>query len=521
MSKKVKTIDGFSRPAKGQKRTVGVPAKGKNAKKITVTAAKKAKRAANEDFLAPVGTLDLTSEQIDRDIQKKKGKKVSKKAKKNKKPRKKWSKKRKIITGIIIFLILALIGAGIFAHWYLNRVSGGQIGLFDVFTAKDVELKKDANGRTNVLVLGTSGYDMGGSEHDGAQLTDSMMIISLDQEKKDVAMFSLPRDLLVGNTCTETGKVNEIYWCNNQDGTDEEAGATAAMEEVGAILGIDFQYYAHMNWGALVQVVDALGGVTVTLDEDIFDEWTNVYIDAGVPTELDGETALGLARARHGTYQGDFSRGASQQKILVAIEEKVMQEGLSLGQMMDLMGTLGDNVRMNFNADELKTIYNIVTSEEFSLENNVRQIALTDLEGELNLFMTDNIGGISYVVPVAGTYDYREIQKYLKQQLSSDAVTREGAEILVLNGTSELGAASAEEEALEEKGFFVADIDDAPEGACVAEYCVYDLTDGEKPATIKKLLKRYKLEEAYGEEDLPVQIYPGLYDIVVIIGESE
>ena len=511
MVKKVKYVDGFVPRSNSDNRTVGASAKVKNTKN--------SRRIAIDDFTKPVGALNLTSDQIDKDIKKQTKKK--KKAKKNKQ-KKKWSKKRKVITGIVIFLVLLLAGVGALLIWgqgLLNKLSNGNIGLWDVITAKDVPLKTDANGRSNVLVLGTSGYDMSGSDHDGAQLTDSIMIISLDQETKDVAILSLPRDLLVGNTCTETGKVNEIYWCNNQMEDDEEGGATAAMEQIGEILGIEFQYFAHMNWGALVQVVDSLGGVTVTLDEDIADDWTETFIDAGVPTTLNGEEALGLARARHGTASGDFSRGNSQQKILLAIRDKMTENGLSLLQVMDIMGAVGDNVRTDFNADEIKTLYNL--AKDFPAEN-IRQISLYDAEGENNYVTTTTLAnGISYVVPAAGTYDYSEIQSYIKRSLSSDELAREGADLLVLNSTGELGRASLEEDKLEEKGFNVAYIDDAPEGVCLKAACVYVLNE-DMPKTAEKLKEFYGLEELEDYESIPIDYYvKPAYDFIIIVGNKQ
>lgn len=532
MVKKVKYVDGFA-PKKAvgrQSRTAGFGDKPKKASKngsraaktTQTTARSRVRRIAIDDFSAPVNTLNLDSEQIDRDVQREAlRKKGGKKRKNKKKEKKKWSKKRKVLTVLAVLLVLIIAGAGAMLIWgqgLLNKLSNGKIGLWDIITAKDVELKKDSNGRTNLLVLGTSGYDMGGSEHDGAQLTDSIMILSIDQATKDVAMLSLPRDLYVGDTCTDTGKINEIYWCNNQDGTNEEKGARAAMEEIGEVLGMDFQYYAHINWGALVQVVNALGGVTVTLDEDIADDWTETYIKAGVPTTLDGERALGLARARHGTAAGDFTRGNSQQKILLAIKDKMAENGLSLIQVMDLMGAVGDNVRTDFNADEVKTLYNL--ARDFSMEN-LRQITLLDADKNINYVTTGSLGnGISYVLPTAGATNYTEIQKYLKRALSSDGLQREGAEILVLNGTASAGVASAEEQRLEQKGFYVGDIDDAVAGICDAKYCVYDLSEGKMPISLEALKSFYGVTELLDGKTLLKYYYNLPYDFVVIVGEK-
>lgn len=529
MVKKVKYVDGFApRTRRGSRRslntshTVNRPRRGgSKAAKTTRGNNVAGRKIAIDDFTEPVGTLNLNSEQIEKDLARVERK--NRKTKKGKKSKKKWSKKRKIITVLIVLFVL-IVGVGaafyIWGQGLLNKISNGNIGIWDILTAKDVELKKGANGRTNVLVLGTSGYDMGGSEHDGAQLTDSIMILSLDQASKDVAMLSLPRDLYVGNTCTDTGKVNEIYWCNNQDEDNELGGVRAAQEEIGEILGLDFQYYVHMNWGALVQLVEALGGVTVTLDEDIADDWTNTYVKAGVPTTLNGEDALGLARARHGTASGDFSRGNSQQKILIAIKEKALENGVSLGQAMEILGVLGDNVRMDFNADEMKTIFNML--QDFPMEN-LRHVTLLDPENNINLVTTGTLNnGISYVLPAAGNYNYSEIQKYLKQMFSTDGVGREGAKILVLNGTETMGVASAEERRLEEKGFIVADIADAPAGVCETSYCVYDFSDGKKPVTLEKLKEFYSVGELLAKGTYPIEYYvEPPYDFIVIVGKND
>lgn len=531
-----KSIDGFSGgPRRGQvmtrKQAEKLARAGKGLrpsapkKAVSIKVSEKKREKAKEDFLKPVGTFnnfEFDEKDLEKDL--KKEKKLSKKSRKSKdvKGGKKKHKKAKIIISIILLLIL---GAGIFAYLWINgiisKVTDGNAGLFDFIVAKDVELKKGANGRTNILAFGTSGYNMEGDEgdgtHDGAQLTDSIMIISLDQETKDIAMLSLPRDLYVKKTCTATAKVNEIYWCANIKGNDEAAGAKALEDKVGEILGIDFQYYAHLDWGALVGVVDALGGITVKLDETIKDTWTNTFIKAGEPVTLGGEEALGLARARHGTTGGDFTRGASQQKILMALKDKFNEKGLGVTDAIGLLDTLGDNVRTDFNAGEIKTLAKMVGDFK---EDSIRQVPLTDVgEKHINYVTTSSIGGISYVVPSAGIGNYAEIQKYVAKAFSSDPAVREEAKTLVLNGSGVSGAAATEKSELEKAGFNVAQIGDAPEGKYKEAYYIYNITDT-MPGTIKSLEKRYDTT-AKPADELPAGIQPKGYDIIIIIGKKD
>lgn len=491
--------------------------------------------AAVEDFLKPVqafnfdsesGKLEATTNQNQPSTdQSNPNQNADQLTKKNKahKVKKPMSKKRKITLSIILLILLLILGAGIaFVIWgndIIAKITGGQGNILDlVFQEEKYEpLKTDENGRTNILAFGTSGYNMDGEEgngtHDGAQLTDSIMVISLNQETGDFAMLSLPRDLKASPTCTATGKINEVYWCNNMDNNNEQAGAEALMEEVGSILGIDFQYYAHLNWGSLVQIVNTLGGINVTLDEDIADYgWTNAIFEAGKEYTIDGEQALGLARARHGTASGDFTRGASQQKILIGIKDKIFEQGLAITDIINLASTLGDNLRTNFSLDEMRTIAHLTSEFDF---NSSRQVSL--IEPEM-LVTTGSINGISYVLPVGGANYYTKIQNYVAKMFSNDPRDYEDYSILVLNATETPGLATSEKNTLEEDEYQNIYIDDAPEGEYEGDYILYTVKD--TAPGVKKLLEQKYNTTTKSLEDLPTNISQD-YNFVIIINKTE
>lgn len=471
--------------------------------------------SAEDEFLSPVESFDLniSSDEID----KKPEKKISKPKKKKK------HVFRRILIVLFILLASILVIAMIWGNEIISKITGGQSNILDAFTfitETYMELKVDENGRTNVLIFGTSGYDMEGTEgdyaHDGAQLTDTIMIVSLDQKTGDAAMINLPRDLKAGRTCTATGKINEVYWCNNMNGDDEASGVMALEEKISEILGIDIQYYAHVNWETLISVVDAVGGITVTLDEDINDAWyTGTVISAGVPTTLTGEQALGLARARHGTELGDFSRGNSQQKILIALKEKVLEEGLGLTEAINILNSLGDNVRTDVSMDEIKTGIHLL--KDFDLAA-MRQIPLLDWDNNITYFTTATINDISYVIPSAGDNSYFAIQKYISQKLDSNPVVREGSTIEILNGSNISGAAAAEQEKLEDEDFIVSFIDDAPEGE-YDELEIYILNE-DMVETKNKLSEFYNNTAIRLAEDLPDNIVSNA-DFVIILGSTD
>ena len=410
-----------------------------------------------EDFLKPVQAFDIDSESgelkesedvtiPDKKAEKKANKQAKKEAKKQKKAEKKANRKHpKLIKGIkitLLIIVLALCGLIIWGVYWGNdiiaKITGGQGNILDLIRYVEptyVDLKTDANGRTNILAIGTSGYNMDGDEgrghHAGSQLTDSIMMISLNQKTGDIAMLSLPRDLK-SHTCTRTSKINEVYWCNGGSGQasieQEKAANQAVMAEVGRILGVDFQYFVHVNWASLIDIVEILGGITVTLDEDINDRyWTGAMYQAGVPYTLNGEQALGLARARHGTAGGDFSRGASQQKILIAIKNKVFEKDLSITDFLSLAGTLGDNLRSNFSLDEIKSLGHLTFDFNF---DSMRQLNLWP-----DYMTTGSIDGISYVLPRGGAEYYTAIQEFVAKNLSNDPRTYENYTIGIYNAT--------------------------------------------------------------------------------------
>ncbi len=485
---------------------------------------KAAKKSDEDDFFNAENAHDDSDSLLDESEELENAKKQAKKDKKDKKRKKKKHRVRNAILIVLGLLIIAGVVLVIWGNDILLKLTGGRSGLWDtVWSMVDEggELAMDEHGRTNILVFGTEGYDMNGSTgngmtHDGAQLTDSIMIVSLDQKTKDVALLSIPRDLKVSGACM-AGKVNEVFSCNNENGENEEAGAQAMMDEIGEILGLDFQYYAHVNWGSLINIIDTLGGITVVLDEDISDYYyTGFVAKAGEPVQLNGEQALGLARARHGTAGGDFTRGNSQQKILTGIVNKVLENGVGLTEAFNLLNILGDNLRTNFSSDDIKAALKVANGFDM---NNIRQVPLVDYENNIYHVKSETINGISYVIPNEGIGRYSEIQKYVDKMFSSNPAAREGAEITILNATGVTGLAGKEADKLEAEGYDVGTISDTEAENCTEKYCIYQLNDT-MSATATALSERYGLEVRLGDS-LPAGMNASTADFVIIVGQSE
>lgn len=443
-----------------------------------------------------------------------------KKGKGGKKGRKKapLSKKKRIIKWSAIALGVIILGLAGFML-YKIITTGSSIfkgGILDIIQSQP--LKQDANGRSNILILGTSEDDPG---HGGAYLTDSMMVMSIDQHKKVVDMFSIPRDLYVeyGRACNSgyQGKINEYFNCVNSDWKSknaEDERLTQTRKFVGEIFGLDIQYGVHVNNTVIKQAVDAVGGVDIDIQGDgpvpygvepgsILDrnfDWRCNYecflvkYSPGVH-HIDGLHALFLAQARgdsaptYGLARSNFDREINQQKIIVALKEKAASSGTFTNpvKVTGLLDALGDNLRTNFETKEIRTLMKLGSEID---SKNINRLNLSD--GDKAVVESGQQGGASVVVPTAGVFNYAEIRAFIKKALSSNDVTREGAKVAVLNGSGKSGVAQAQADKLTAAGFTVSTVDTASDGT-YADVEVYQIGKG-MTKTRAKLESMFKIK---------------------------
>lgn len=442
----------------------------------------------------------------------------------------------KVKRGIIIALIaLVVIGAGILGYVVIKGIlASGNIfrgGIADL--VKNDPLRQDENGRSNFLIFGTAEDDEGG-EHGGANLTDSIMVLSVDQTKKNAYMLSLPRDLWVQyqETCWvgNQGKLNAAYSCASNDGEDEVAGAEALQKTVGEITGLEMHYYIHLNFTAVIEAVDAVGGVEVTIQSEdprgILDrnfDWKCGYqcyyvnYKNGEVAKLDGEHALALARARnasggYGLPNGNFDREKNQQLIIKALREKALSAGTftNLGAVTGLIDALGNNLRTNIETKEIRTLMDLGTKIE---TESINSLSLNQ-EGEM-LVTTGSYNGQSIVRPVAGLMNYSEIQAYIEKELTSDPFVKEEPHVTVLNGTGTAGVAQQLADKLSDEGFIIDTVDNAPEGTYEA-VVIYQINP-EKTATAAKLKEMYNVK--INTSNPPVSVV-GETDFLIIVGHQ-
>ena len=417
------------------------------------------------------------------------------------------ARRKKIIKRVLIGLLILILAIGGYVG-VKALIAGSKAfkgNLFD-FVQK-APLKMDENGRSNVLIVGTSEDDEGGT-HPGGNLTDSIMVMSIDQNKKNAYMISMPRDMWVklDNACDVgyESKINAVYMCASEDGKNEAAGMAALQKKVGEVFGMDLQYYIHVNNTVLRDAVNAVGGVTIKIESEdprgIYDpnfDWQcghkchMVDYKNGQVVEMDGAHALAFARARnaeggYGLPNGNFDREKNQQKEMRALQDKAISAGTltNIGKVTGLIDAFGNNLRTNFEVKEIRTLTDL---GQVIKGDKLQSVSLTK-EGE-SVVTTGMAGGQSIVRPIAGLYDYSGIEKYINKQINSDDVTREAAEVTILNGSGIAGAAQKEADKLESKGITVGPIDNAPAGE-YGKVKLYQIGTG-NPATKARLEKIY------------------------------
>lgn len=459
-----------------------------------------------------------------------------KKQKKKKKDKRKTAKKVGIIFGIIVALLLAFL---LYKAWeFGNRIFQGDI--LGIFQQK--ELKMDKYGRSNVLILGSTD-DIAG--RDGASLTDSMMVISVDQKKKNAYIYSIPRDLYVqyGRACAPgyEGKINAFYTCANT-GKSREAEVdrmNATRKLIGNIFDMDIQYVAHVNTVVIRDAVNAVGGVTVNVKSEdprgvldaTFDDLCREYPKSckdghylnfsNGPNKMNGLQAMAFSQARghtaptYGLEKSNFDREKNQQLVLTALKDKATSTGTltDIPKVVALMDAMGDNLRTNIDSKEVQTIMRLAADME---DKDIHRLTFVDKKNPL--MTTGDIAGQSIVQPVAGLYDYSQIRAYLRKTIYATPVTREAAKVAVFNASGTDGLARKESDKLSELGMNITLVDNAPEGK-YGKYKIYQLVDdGKKDATKSKLEELYSTKVTKGKPSFSIAAQA---DFVVVVGSAE
>jgi polyisoprenyl-teichoic acid--peptidoglycan teichoic acid transferase len=426
-----------------------------------------------------------------------------------KKIKKKWSRRKKTWI-VVLFIFLAFFGVG---GYYGSRIVGNIDKVFhgNIFSDaralfSSTTLKGQNTGRINILLAGDSSDDPG---HSGGVLTDSILIASIDTQDHSVFLLSIPRDLWVYvpglNSYQKINAANDV---SNFNQPGYPSGGMGQLQEIiQTDLGIPIDYYALMDYGAFKDSVNAVGGVTINVQSSdprgLYDcsiDYSNhqklVDLSNGIHT-LNGEQALDLARARgdcpgsYGFADSDFQRTQDQREMFIAIAEKAKSLGIitNPAKVSDLFNAFGNNVQTDLSLPDLLALISITKGTNPA---NAKSYSFSStLTGSANPILTDyrSPSGEDAIIPTAGIGNFAALTQYYEKLTSNNPVVKEGANVVILNGSDVIGLASKQEAILEGKGFSVAAIADA-----TSEYpgtMIVDNSKGADPNSLKLLKQLY------------------------------
>lgn len=303
------------------------------------------------------------------------------------------NKKRKIavIIGAVVIAVAAIV-YGVFYHYYsmLNYEKPGEdISLSQVEnetdptaqnsdnkTVENLENSIDNNvsnvevlksdSVTNILLIGTD------SRGSGRGRSDAMILISINTEKKKIVLTSFLRDIYLRIPSVGNNRLNAAY---------AYGGAALLMKTLRENFGIYVDKYAQTDFFSFIDIIDALGGVTITVTKNEIGQINHNLKEInklrGLPSStyalssasagsirLNGSQALAYARIRHiGT---DFGRTERQRKVLTALMSSFKNAGI--GEITSLMNKVLPLVNTNLTqGDILKLVSGSVAYRNYSV----------------------------------------------------------------------------------------------------------------------------------------------------------
>lgn len=262
------------------------------------------------------------------------------------------------------------------------------------------------NDKINILLLGKN-----------EQLTDTMILASVDPQAKKISTVSIPRDLWIPSLRT---KINSTYYYGKTDLT---------KKTVAEVFDTNIPYSVLVDFSGFKNIIDAIGGIEVEVENSFTDNlypiagkeddkcikcrYESVSFEKGVQ-KMDGETALKFVRSRHaeGDEGTDIAREARQQKVIDAIKNKISDPKtyLSIKKDIEIYNAVRNSVEIDF---DQKTA-SLIARKLFNGRNNVKSFVIPEdllIYPKNNLKLYDN----QYVfIPSLGNGKWGDIQKWYK-----------------------------------------------------------------------------------------------------------
>lgn len=457
--------------------------------------------------------------------------------------------KKRILKIFIYFAAFCLIGFATFSSKIITSDQNPNSWIYKIpiigqlkhlAESADKQLKGEDRDRINILLLG-----MGGANHDGGYLTDTIMLASIEPSTNKVSLLSVPRDLTIPMEGMGWRKINNVN--AYAEVKNSGSGGIAVSQALSDVLDMPIDYFVRIDFKGFINIINELGGVEVDVENTLDDRkypilgredaepyesrFETLYIPQGLQ-KMDGDLALKYVRSRHalGIEGSDFARSRRQQKIIEATKKKFLSKNTLLRPTIiaNIMNELRNHVSTNLKIWEMIKLWDL--TKDVAKENIINRVLdnsdsglLIDVRGE---------DGAYILTPRNG--DFTEIQ-YLANNIFSDAPPQQKTKVKVekttleiRNGTWINGLATETALDLEKYGFNISRI-----GNCSQQNfqksVIYDLTFGEKMESLSILKEKTKANVSFAmpqwlvddiKKELADERNPEQPDFVLILGRD-
>jgi LCP family protein required for cell wall assembly len=368
-----------------------------------------------------------------------------------------WITRKRAVVSVVVMFSLLLVAGGIYGvrlsialakTFHTNPISAA-VGALQGGGGSAIDQERQRNQRINIVL-----YGYGGDGHDGAFLSDSIMVISiqpLQGRPPQIAEISVPRDWFVTiplkNGKSTQQRINFAYAAGMlgegpEPASAVDAGAAVADPVLAHVLGVGINYFVGVDFDAFKQAVDAVGGINIDVPTGFTDNqypagecdegncrYETIHFNAGMQ-HMNGATALIYARSRHGNNgQGsDFARSARQQQIVVALKDQIESIG-GFGKLPDVINALGDNVLTDLTIGDAESLYGLVEGVNPA---SIEHISLDDTNFLYDCGYPRNCA--SYYL-YTNDRSYASLQHFVQNAFPTPAAVADGAQVTFVNAS--------------------------------------------------------------------------------------
>lgn len=409
-------------------------------------------------------------------------------------------RRKHVVMGCGLTVLIAIVAAAVFGSvWVggLNKRMADSATISDevteVLKAAEPERRDDP---FYMLIMGVDARELGEESR-----SDTLIVARIDPPQNRVTMLSIPRDTRVDIPGHGTTKINAAH---------AYGGPALAIETVSELTGLPISHYAEVNFAGFKQIVDALGGVTVDVPEDIYDMKAANHVEAAARLEqgvqyLDGAHALTFVRSRQ-FPEGDLQRIRNQQTFFKAVLVE-MQKPANLLRLPSAIEAVADAMYTDLSVGDMLRI-----------ANQMKGMDPDDLETVTMPGTPQNIGGGSYIVIDDDAFS--EMLARIEAGERAEPLPEEPPTLLpgdvtvtVRNGAGIEGVASEVAAALTGSGFAVGEVGNADQFVYDETLVVYSGEDSSAADLVVSKLDRGRVVQSRG-------MYSFSTDVLVVVGKD-